>query len=79
MEINVKQFIYDNYTEYLGNEDFLSPISIKTQNIWNRCKKLLKQEQENGGVLDIESSTFSGINNFAPGYIDKDNEVIVGL
>ena len=79
MEINVKQFIYDNYTEYLGNEDFLSPISIKTQKLWNRCQELIKQEKENGGVLDIETSTFSGINNFKPGYIDKENEVIYGL
>lgn len=78
-KINVKEFIYDNYTEYLGDESFLAPISKKTQIIWDKCKELLKQEQENGGVLDIDTSTFSGINNFAPGYIDKENEVIVGL
>ena len=79
MKIDVKQFIYDNYTEYLGDESFLAPISEKTEKVWNRCKELLKKENENGGVLDIELNTFSGINNFAPGYIDKDNEVIVGL
>ena len=79
MEINVKQFIYDNYTEYLGDDSFLSPISEKTQKVWNRCKELLKQEKENDGVLDIELNTLSGVNNFAPGYIDKKNEVIVGL
>ena len=79
MEINVKQFIYDNYIEYLGDESFLAPISCKTEAVWNKCKKLLKEEQKNGGVLDIETSTFSGVNNFKPGYIDKDNEVIVGL
>ena len=79
MKIDVKQFIYDNYTEYLGDESFLTPISEKTKKVWDKCKELLKKEQENGGVLDIELNTFSGINNFAPGYIDKENEVIVGL
>ena len=79
MEINVKQFIYDNYTEYLGNDSFLAPISEKTKKVWNKCQELLKQEKENGGVLDIDTSTLSGINNFNPGYIDKNNEVIVGL
>ena len=79
MEINVKQFIYDNYTEYLGDDSFLAPISEKTKKVWNKCQELLKQEKENGGVLDIDTSTLSGINNFNPGYIDKNNEVIVGL
>ena len=79
MKINVKQFIYDNYTEYLGDDSFLAPISEKTKKVWNKCQALLKQEKENGGVLDIDISTLSGINNFNPGYIDKNNEVIVGL
>lgn len=79
MEINVKQFIYDNYTEYLGDDSFLVPISDKTKKVWDKCKELLKQEKENNGVLDIDLYNFSGINSFAPGYIDKDNEVIVGL
>ena len=79
MEINVKQFIYDNYTEYLGDDSFLAPISNKTKKVWEKCKELLKQEKEKGGVLDIDLDNFAGINNFAPGYIDKENEVIVGL
>ena len=77
--IDVRTFIQENYTEYLGDSSFLHPISVRTSRLWKKCKELLKQEQENGGVLDIETSTFSGITNFAPGYIDKDNEVIVGL
>lgn len=77
--IDVRTFIQENYTEYLGDSSFLHPISVRTSKLWEKCKELLKQEQENGGVLDIETSTFSGITNFAPGYIDKDNEVIVGL
>ena len=79
MNIDVKQFIYDNYTEYLGNDSFLAPISDKTKIVWDKCKDLLNQERKNGGVLDIDLEHFAGINNFAPGYINKDNEVIVGL
>lgn len=75
----VRDFIQKNYTEYLGDENFLSPISPRTQILLDKCKKLLKKEQENNGVLDIDTTTFAGINNFKPGYIDKDNEVIVGL
>lgn len=79
MEIDVRKFIQKNYTEYLGDASFLKPATKRTKELWNQCKELLKQEKENGGVLDIETSTFSGIDNFKPGYIDKDNELIVGL
>ena len=79
MSINVKQFIYDNYTEYLGDESFLQPMTERNIKLWEQCKELLKKEQEAGGVLDIETKVFSGITNFAPGYIDKDNELIVGF
>ena len=78
MEINVRQFIQNNYTPYYGDEKFLSPISKKTFKVWEKVKKLLSQELESG-VLDIETKILSGIDNFQPGYIDKDNEVIVGL
>lgn len=79
MEINVNQFIKDNYTEYLGDESFLQPITERNQILWNKCKKLLKKEQENGGVLDVASKTFSGIDNYQPGYIDPTLELIVGF
>ena len=79
MEINVKDFIQKNYTEYTGDESFLCGPTIRTLVLWEQCKELLKQEKENGGVLDIDTTTFSGINNFAPGYIDKHQELIVGL
>ena len=79
IKIDVQSFIKDNYTEYLGDENFLSPISDKTKKLWEQCRILLKQEQDNKGVLDIDTEHFSGINNFAPGYIDKNLEVIVGL
>lgn len=79
MKINVNQFIKDNYTEYLGDESFLQPITERNQILWNKCKTLLKKEQENGGVLDVASKTFSGINNYQPGYIDPALELIVGF
>ena len=68
MEINVRDFIQKNYTEYTGDESFLCGPTIRTLVLWEQCKELLKQEKENGGVLDIDTTTFSGINNFAPGY-----------
>lgn len=79
MNINVKDFIYNNYTEYLGDDSFLQPMTERNQKLWSQCKNLLEQEHKAGGVLDIETKVFSGINNFAPGYIDKDNELIVGF
>ncbi len=77
-KVNVSDFIKNNYTEYLGDDSFLKPISFKTKKVWDRCLELLSEEREKG-VLDIEVNKMSGINNFEPGYIDKDNEVIVGL
>jgi formate C-acetyltransferase len=77
--IDVRQFIQDNYTEYRGNADFLCTTSERNKKLWDKCLELLKQEREAGGVLDIETTKFSGINNFGPGYIDKDLELIVGF
>lgn len=79
MAINVRQFIQDNYTEYRGDDSFLVFRSERTNVLYEKYEEWLKKEREAGGVLDIETSTFSGINNFAPGYIDKENELIVGL
>ncbi|NMA02216.1 MAG: formate C-acetyltransferase [Clostridia bacterium] len=77
-EINVRDFIQKNYTLYDGNEDFLEDISPKTKKVWEKCQELLLEELEKG-VLDIETERVSGIDNFEPGYIDQENEVIVGL
>ena len=77
--INVAEFIIRNFTEYKGDDSFLSEASKKTKEIWAKCEKLLAEETKNGGCLDVETNILSGINAFAPGYIDKDNEVIVGL
>lgn len=77
-EINVRDFIQKNYTLYDGDDSFLAGISEKTQKVWSRCEELLAEEVKKG-VLDVETNIVSGITNFAPGYIDKENELIVGL
>ena len=76
--IDVRSFIQKNFTLYEGGGRFLAPATARTKAVWEKCEALLKQELEKG-VLDVETKRFSGIDNFEPGYIDRDNEVIVGL
>ena len=81
-EINVRQFIQDNYTPYDGNEDFLAEPTEATNKLWGALQKLQKQERAKGGVLDMETEVVTGITAYGPGYIDeslKDLETIVGL
>ncbi len=78
-EINVRDFIIQNMTPHDGDSSFLSGPSEKTQKLWDKCTTLLKKEMENNGVLDIDTKTISTVTSHKPGYIDKDNEVIVGL
>src|SRR5262249_6830649 len=75
--INVRDFIQQNYTPYEGDDSFLAPATERTKNIWNQLHQLFLVERKKG-VLDI-SQTPSGITAHAPGYIDRENEVIVGL
>lgn len=77
-EIDVSDFIINNYKEYKGDESFLTTSTEKTDKVWDKCKKLIKEELEKG-VLDVDTEHMSGIDAFEPGYIDKENEVIVGL
>ena len=77
-EINVEEFIQLNYSEYDGDESFLAGTTDKTKKVWSKCEDLLKEELKKH-VLDIDVDHVSGINNYEAGYIDKDNEVIVGL
>ncbi len=77
--LDVRDFIQKNYLPYEGNESFLSPPTKATKRLWDQCKDLLKKEQENNGVLDIDTETVTGIHAHQPGYIDKDLETIVGL
>lgn len=76
--IDVRSFIQKNYTLYEGSEDFLQGPTVRTQKVWGRCQELLLEELKRG-VLDLETRRVSGIGNFNPGYIDRENEVIVGL
>src|SRR5678815_3140970 len=76
-EINVRAFIQLNYTPYDGDESFLAPPTTRTKQIWEKLTQLFVEERKKG-VLDI-SQIPSSITAHAPGYIDKDNEVIVGL
>ena len=79
-EINVRDFIQKNYTPYEGDESFLAEPTEKTKKLWNEVLDLYKKEKESeGGVLDIDTKTPSTVDGFAPGYIDKDLEEIVGL
>ncbi|MBQ8659857.1 MAG: formate C-acetyltransferase [Bacilli bacterium] len=76
--INVRDFIKKNYTSYEGNEEFLADKTEKTAKVWNKCEELLKEELKRH-VLDIDVDHMSGIDAFEAGYIDKENETIVGL
>ena len=81
-EINVRQFIQDNYTPYDGDEEFLAGPSEATNKLWGALQKLQKEERAKGGVLDMETKVVSGLTSYGPGYIDeslKDLEKVVGL
>ena len=77
-EIDVRNFIQKNYTLYEGDDTFLEGVTDRTQKVWDKCHELILEEMKKG-ILDVETNIVSGIDNFAPGYIDKENEVIVGL
>lgn len=81
-EINVRDFIQKNYTEYTGDESFLEGPTEATKKLWGRLQELQKQERAKGGVLDMETEIVSGLTAYGPGYIDesmKDLEQVVGL
>ena len=81
-EINVRQFIQDNYTPYDGDESFLADPTDATNKLWDALQKLQKEERAKGGVLDMETEVVTGITAYGPGYIDeslKNLEQIVGL
>lgn len=77
-QIDVKNFISLNYSPYKGDEKFLEEPSNRTKKLWDKAEKLIKEEVLTKNIK-IDTSRFSGINNFKPGYIDKDNELIVGF
>ena len=77
-EINVRDFIQNNYTPYEGDDSFLKPSSEKTRKVWNKLTEMFKVEREKG-VYDTETKLPQTITTYGPGYIDQKNEVIVGL
>ena len=76
--IDVRNFIQKNYKFYEGNESFLEGITEKTKKVWNECEELIIKEMKEG-IIDVATDRVSGIDNYEPGYIDKNNEVIIGL
>lgn len=78
-KINVRDFIQNNYHPYLGDSSFLCGPTERTNVLMDKFKVLQKKEQENGGVLDIDVDTVSSICSYAPGYLDKEREIIVGF
>lgn len=77
--IDVRNFIQKNYTPYTGDGTFLAPPTKRTENLLHKFENLLALEREFGGVLDINTHTVTSLLNYKPGYLDKENEIIVGL
>jgi formate C-acetyltransferase len=78
-EINVRDFIQENYTPYHGDSSFLCGPTKDTISLWNEIMELKKKEIENGGVLDMDTDIVSTITSHEAGYINKNKEKIVGL
>ncbi len=81
-EVNVRDFIQNNYTPYDGNESFLEGTTEATDKLWGKLQELFKEARAKGGVLDMDTEIVSSITSHKPGYIDeslKDEEKIVGL
>ena len=78
-EINVRDFIQTNYKEYMGDASFLASATPRTRALMEKVQSLFKLEREKGGILDIDTDTVSSLTSYAPGYIDKENEIIFGM
>ena len=78
-EIDVRDFIMNNYTPYDGDDSFLKGPTADTTALWNEVLELSKKEREAGGVLDMDTKVVSTILSHGPGYLDKEKETIVGL
>ncbi len=77
-EINVRDFIQNNYTPYEGDDSFLADATDATKKLWDKLTEMFKEEQAKG-VYDVETKTPSALDAYGPGYIDKDLEKIVGV
>lgn len=78
-EIDVRDFIQNNYKPYNGDESFLEGPTESTNTLWEKLQKLQKEERAKGGVLDMETEVVSSLTAYGPGYLDKDLEKVVGL
>ncbi len=78
-EINVRDFIQQNYKEYTGDSEFLSVATERTKSLMKKVESLFALERQFGGVLDIDTATVSSLTAYSPGYIDKNNELIFGM
>ena len=78
-EINVRDFIQLNYTPYEGDSSFLQGATKRTSALMEKLNALFKEERKKNGVLDVDTDTVSSLTAYKPGYLDKDNELIVGL
>ena len=78
-EVDVRDFIMNNYTPYNGDESFLQGPTADTTALWQQVLELSKKEREAGGVLDMDTKVVSTILSHGPGYLDKDKETIVGF
>ena len=77
--VDVRNFIQTNYTAYEGDDSFLAGATEATKKLWDEVSELFKKERENGGILDLDTETVSGINEYKAGYIDQAFEKIVGV
>ena len=78
-EVDVRDFIQNNYKPYDGDESFLEGPTESTNTLWAELQKLQKEERAKGGVLDMETEVVSSLTAYGPGYLDKDLEKVVGL
>ena len=78
-EINVRDFVSNNITPYEGDASFLQGPTERTKAVWNNCLKALEEERNNNGIRALDYTTVSTITSHPAGYIDKENELIVGL
>ena len=77
--IDVRDFIVKNYTPYDEGSEFLAEPTPRTKALWSKVQALMEEERSCGGVLDIDTTTISGVDMYSAGYIDRENECIVGL
>lgn len=78
-KIDVRDFIQRNFTPYYGDDSFLAGATERTKGLNAKFQELLKEESQKGGVLDVDTETVSSLTTYAPGYLDKDKELIVGV